>query len=279
MGGFFMSEKLIPKPDLTKFKEESRFITTPDELGNPRQAYNLCAQISGEITKYNTIHPHEMLEKTPQELLDQFQRGLSVIMTHQNGGEPKAIFHATAYPALSDFQAQILGFQVYEAGSVITMPEYRNLGIGKEGSDRLVYVIQDQCSQIPLWCATNKQAKAFLAMTHGAKMVGADYYDFPYLTNLTCTCRNCSELFGFSCQYRRPSAFATPEIFNSIKVMEGNGHMFCTLIVSDIDQSRMFESVCRRKSEQLGLGSVQAGRIDVDIMNQISNFYQKLNEQ
>ena len=274
-----MAERIqhLPSLEYQRVIRESAFVTQVDELADRSQALGLCQQISAAISNYNRTHLSEMLDKSPEQLLKQFIAGLSVLLVHQNGGEPQAIFHATAYSALSPVQSNKLNFQVYEAGSVITMPEFQNLGIGKRGSDLLAYVIWEK-NENPIWLATNKQAKAFLAMTHGAGMEGADFHQLPYLTGLTCTCKNCSELFGFSCQYRRPSALAAPEMFDSITVTENNGHMPCTLIVSDLQKALDFETICRQKSVRLGITPAPPGQINIDIMTQVSRFFNKLNE-
>lgn len=274
-----MSEKIKPPLSIEQQRiiKESVTITRPKDLVDPGRILDLCEQVSDQINLYVSSHPDEMLKKTPETIYKQIEKGLSVMLVHQNGGHPKMISHATAYEALTEAQSEKLGCQIFEAGSVITHPDFQNQGLGKRVSSRLAYVIEDRC-QNPIWLATNKQSRAFLAMTHGADMRGGDFFQFPYLTSLTCTCHNCSENFGHQCNYRRPSHLATPQIFNSIKVDPKNGQMPCTLIVSDTEKARIFEDTCRKLSTTAGIPPVMPGEISIDIMSQIRNFYNYLND-
>lgn len=274
-------EKLHPNLELLRHLDEAVVITRADQLPSLEVARRLSTQASNLITQYDRIRPHEMLRKPPGVLYDQFIAGDSIFIIHQNGGDPQVLFHATYYPSFTPRELAILKYQVVEIGSVIAHPNYRGLGLGKKGSDRLVYLLTERWNGDVIWLATNKQIDAFKSLHHGAKLEGVDFYSHPCLSWLTCTCDNCSERVGFShCPFRRPADQATPEHFSALLQDPASaGSMECTLIISDSVKAAEFESHCRMVAAKYGLELPPTGVITPQSMHQIGKFFTQVTER
>jgi hypothetical protein len=203
--------------------------------------------ISAGINSYIATAGPEMLPKTGQEIMVQYQTGQSLVLEH----EGNVVFHATGYENLSKEQVFALGYQVVELGSWIAM--LRGQGVGTFGAVKLLERNREMFGENAIFLATHKRMNALNISKHELGFEEVLYEYFPYLAYLTCTCDNCSESFGFSsCPFR------SKQIGN---IPDAKGKIDCTLVISDIKKARDFENRCREESKRLGITVLEQGEV------------------
>lgn len=224
----------------------------------------MTRQVSDMIASYNKANSYEMLPKSAEVILRQFENNLSVMVTTIEGNPaPKVLYHGSLYPNFENGEEKLLGCQVAECGSWIVHPDFRGLGVGTLGTKALLDLGRSTWDSV-LFLATHKRVSA-MRVSEKLGLSSVDYRNFPYLSYLTCTCRNCSESFGFeSCSFRK--------VTSSINVGE-NGKVDCTLVVSDPELAIKFENNCRRAHSEIG-EPLRVGEISVESMSMARRFFE-----
>ncbi len=251
--------------------KRARRLLLPRDLGRLDLDY-MAVQISRQIAAYNSDHPYEMLPKTPDIITRQFLDGNSIIIAEPDS---TVLYHGTYYPNFENDEDQILRFQVVELGTAIAHPEFRNgYGLGVEGSVlRLKKARQTWRHVIAL--STNKQVLTTHVL-HRAGMQAASFWDYPYLSYLTCTCENSSEACGFeSCIFRRSPQESSRRSLDLI-YRSPLGKMPCTLVLSDLRAAREFENICREVDSKLGNKPLETGKISRESMQHSAQFFSRV---
>ncbi len=197
---------------------------------------NQAEIISQGINDYIRVNGPEMLPKTPEQIMDQFNTRQSIVLAESGN----VLFHATNYECLSELQRSRLdGIQVVEMGSWIAMVRGQRIGVA--GAIELHKLGAQIWGEDTLFLATHKRMNALNISLNDLKFENVHYKDFPYLAYLTCTCENCSETYtdshGYvSCPFRR-----------SIEdvVEKEMGKIDCTLVISSLELAIKFEERCR----------------------------------
>lgn len=242
---------------------ERQIITNISQIDKSPQ--QLAKQVSEMIGEYNSQHPFEMLPKSPEVIIEQLNRGLSIMMIEQDGIlDPEILFHGSLYPNFENGEEKALGCQVIECGSWIVNPNHRGRGLGTEGVGKLIDLGRKFWNPT-IFLATHKRMAA-LKVSKNVGLTTVDYKDFPYLAYLTCTCTNCSESYGFEiCVFRRK----TPEI----SIVGEGGKIDCSLVISDIVRAEQFEERCRNLHFQIE-EPLKPGEITIDTMNRARRFFE-----
>ncbi len=140
--------------------------------------------VSLMIEGHNFNHPDEMLPKKPNELIEIYQQGLSVILK-KNG---QVLGHAALWPLLKNANGEL---QVAEFGSWIVNPNFRHRRIN--GLTVGEYTATTLLEEVNIGTiATVKRANSF----QGLRKIGfepLDFYQFPFITSLTCVCSGKAE--------------------------------------------------------------------------------------
>lgn len=256
-------------------------LTNPSDLsqiGGKEDLVFLSTQVSTMIANYNYKHPNEMLPKSPEAVLETFMSGNSVMIVGKYGGELTALWHGAYYPNFGDGEETTLGIQVVEHGSQISHPDFRGgFGLGTRGNEVRYNVAQRRWPKV-LGIATNKQIITPRVWAKKTPMRPANFWDYPYLTYLTCTCTNCSETHGFNgCVYRRSLEMSDQPNFDAILDRSNPiGSMPCTLIVSDTELAHEFELVCQTEHQRRGGEPLIPGSITIDTMQRAGEFFDSL---
>jgi hypothetical protein len=274
--------------------QASRMVTCIEDLSQVGDPNTLLAQIgiqvSRQIADYNAAHAetvefssdhqplvvtgHEMLPKTPEEIIAQFRARRSQIILTPEG---KVIYHGTIYENFSPEIADYFGFQVVEFGTVITHPGFRGHGLGKLGVQKGLDCVAME-NHNPISLSTIKRpdmASVFLRV--GKRVI--PFMDYPYLSYLTCTCENCSESHGFaSCPFRRPHDQSTTEILRTEINQKPLNPLACTLMISDPNLASRFEARCRELDEDIQGSYLSPGEITVTSMTHAKDFFAKVKQ-
>lgn len=252
-------------------------IETLDILGVSPDSVAL--QVSKMIDMYRSEHGPEMLAKSPEAILSQISAGHSVILMGVNGHEPTVLYHGTVYPNFENGEQVFIG-QVVEFGTAITHQDYRGgYGFGTLGARLRLEHTESLWGDQVVALSTNKQALTTRVLGGGAGFVPVDYHDHPYLTYLTCTCSNCSEVHGHqSCGFRRTQAqSAGSQLIQITDKTQVDGHMPCTLVVHSKENAARFEENCRTLDESEPL--MPGKPITIERMAQAAAFFNNLKLQ
>jgi len=273
-------ERKSNKTELTEVVDSAVDLTHPDQLiklgWGDVQLLSFGEQVSGMISNVNQSDPGRMLEKSPDTIIDQFLSGNSALIVSTDG---QVLYHGTIYPNFENGEQELLGYQVGELGTAITRNIFRGRHLGSRGGNIRKELAYKKWGPTIL-ISTNKKSTASWALEHSG-IIANDYYQFPYLSYLTCTCENCSERFGHeSCQYRRSSADSTPE--NLIQIYDrsqGVKQMACTLVMNSPADAQIFEDNCRELHTRLGGVPLESGVITVNSMTRAEEFFDTISQQ
>lgn len=237
-----------------------------------------CLQVSQMVAQYVAGHENEMLLKDPNTVKEQFLRGDSVLMVKKDNTALQVVGHGTNYINFEDGEDLILGAQVTEVGTVIVRKDFRGLGCGKAGVKHLAGMALNGYQNV-LRLATIKQAVTGRVFEN-AGIVPVSFYNYPYLSYLTCTCSNSSERCGHaSCQFRRTNDSVEAGDFDIMLDPVNNvGKIPCTLVLSDTELAGDFERRCRALHEQMGGNPLEPGQINPKIFENAGYFFEKINE-
>lgn len=243
------SEKILPVGLRTITHDGSG--GSPDLLSS--QIWDLIQQVSNEVSNYNQGHPKEMLPKTPQDIMDQFMTGSSVILAVEVNGHWELVHHCTSYDLLTANQATNLGMQVVELGTAITAEKYRTpqwRGIGSEAMQQLITKLGNKYGENWVGIATIKQFVTGNMFRH-VNGQAVSWGSHPYLAYLTDSCAGLSPTeTGSACIYRRQPEESGDIALQSVTKSRGS-NMACTLITIHADRAHMFENMARSRHWQL----------------------------
>jgi len=241
---------------------------------NDNRILEAAETVSSMIAAYNFGHPHEMLPKSPDVIASQFIDGNSIMLVNETeDGRLSVICHGAMYPNFDRGEDKILGMQIVEMGSVIVHPAYRGQGIGSVGTKMLFDLAFKNWDKV--LCLAKVKQVVTARVFDKAAISPVSFWEFPYLSYLTCTCEGSSERCGFdSCCYRRTPEESSQSHFEKILNRDNPiGYMPCTLVVSDKDLAYRFEEVCGNMHNNLLNTSLARGVISGDSMRTADEFF------
>ena len=149
-------------PEQIKIVEDSFMLVSPEQMRDlnlsDHDVDNLCQQVSDAICQYNSLgHETEMLEKSREELKEQFVSGLSSFIIGNKDGEPIFLFHGSLYPMFKEGEEGVLGYQVVELGTAITRPGYQGVGLGQKGGKLRLEIVRQR--RQGRWCLLSQLSR------------------------------------------------------------------------------------------------------------------------
>lgn len=244
-----------------------------------RDILRISTQISTAVNLYNDSHPSEMLRKTPESIVEQFELGRSCIIAVRERNGWEFGYHGSIYPMFENGEERITGTQLVELGTDITNERYRGQGLGQLGLQTRLQML-DQWRQPGVSVFGLATVKRLVTGYVYGKMDAhpVSYWDHPYVAYLTDTCENSSERYGHqNCEYRRQPGDSNRESLKDLFHQIGtNAYIPCTVVVTDRQQAREFDDKMRGL-HQAWLGqSIPVGTISQDAYHSIGQFYDEV---
>jgi hypothetical protein len=244
--------------------------------------YGLCLGVSKSIAKYdNEQGSPEMLLKSPDVIFNQLNGGLSCMIVAYNSADKRWDFlhHSSIYPVFEEGEEKKLGFQIVEFGSAITHEDFRGCGLGKKGiSTRLEMMRRFASNGVEVFGISTVKRIATGHAWGKFDVNPVSFWDNPYTSFLTDSCKGSSERFGYpSCSYRRSPDQSTSDVLESIFLnVNGNNYIPCTLLVTDHNLMNLFEATCRDLHASFGGIPLSRGNISLDAYKRADDFFNKL---
>jgi hypothetical protein len=252
-----------------------------------RFAEQISAQVAlynAQSTKSTNPNEHEMLPKSPDDILSNFRNDESCIIVGLLDDKLIVLAHAATYELLNRAQAAFLRTQLIEYGTEITDPAFRNHGLGKSLVIQRIKKVQNLYGSDTAGILTIKHYRTggyWRSATH-EKARAISWYDHPYVSFLTDSCAGVrpTESESGHCNLRRSHSESDQESLKNATHIRG-ATMSCTMLGVNPQCIQNFEGTMRETHQRLietgtltGM-SIHPGPQSVsrDAFNHIDAFY------